>query len=112
MTQPLCRDRSGRAKVESDQQLPTTVQERLPLAAYKKYEGRVERGFELAAKFLLQQHIYRIFDLPYQSQVVALAAILADIGEATSFSTASAATSLPSASNRLPTSTCLPSAVT
>ena len=27
-------------------------------------------------------HIYRIFDLPYQSQVVALAAILADIDEA------------------------------
>ena len=27
-------------------------------------------------------HIYRIFDLPYQSQIVPLAAILADIGEA------------------------------
>jgi hypothetical protein len=26
-------------------------------------------------------HIYRIFDLPYQSQIVPLAAILADIGE-------------------------------
>jgi hypothetical protein len=28
------------------------------------------------------QHIYRIFDLPYQSQIVPLAAILADIGDA------------------------------
>ena len=36
----------------------------------------------LAAKFLNLLHIYRIFDLPYQSQVVALAAILADIDEA------------------------------
>lgn len=27
-------------------------------------------------------HIYRIFDLPYQSQIVSLAAILADIGDA------------------------------
>jgi len=27
-------------------------------------------------------HIYRIFDLPYQSQIVALAIVLADIGEA------------------------------
>ena len=26
-------------------------------------------------------HIYRIFDLPYQSQIVPLAAILADIGD-------------------------------
>lgn len=35
-----------------------------------------------AAKFLHMLHIYRIFDLPYQSQVVALSAILADIGDA------------------------------
>ena len=34
-----------------------------------------------AAKFLHMLHIYRIFDLPYQSQIVALAAILADIGD-------------------------------
>ncbi|WP_181770183.1 DUF262 domain-containing protein [Bradyrhizobium sp. UNPF46] len=53
----------------------------LPLAEYKKYEAQVERGFIQAAKFLLMLHIYRIFDLPYQSQVVPLAAILADIGD-------------------------------
>ncbi|MBV8828149.1 MAG: hypothetical protein JO108_02860 [Acidobacteriaceae bacterium] len=34
-----------------------------------------------AAKFLNMLHIYRTFDLPYQSQIVPLAAILADIGE-------------------------------
>ena len=54
----------------------------LPLEAYKKYEAQVERGFMQAAKFLHMLHIYRIFDLPYQSQIVPLAAILADIGDA------------------------------
>jgi len=53
----------------------------LPLEAYKRYEKQVEHGFMQAAKFLHMLHIYRIFDLPYQSQVVALAAILADIGD-------------------------------
>jgi hypothetical protein len=54
----------------------------LPLAAYKQYEKQVERGFLQAAKFLHMLHIYRIFDLPYQSQIVPLAAIMADMGEA------------------------------
>jgi hypothetical protein len=53
----------------------------LPLEAYKKYEKQVEGGFETAAKFLHLLHIYRIFDLPYQSQIVPLAIILADIGD-------------------------------
>jgi hypothetical protein len=54
----------------------------LPLAAYKQYEKQVEHGFLQAAKFLHMLHIYRIFDLPYQSQIVPLAAIIADMGEA------------------------------
>jgi hypothetical protein len=54
----------------------------LPLSEYKKYETQVECGFIKASKFLHMLHIYRIFDLPYQSQVVPLAAILADIGDA------------------------------
>jgi len=54
----------------------------LPLEAYKRYEAQVEHGFVQAAKFLHMLHIYRIFDLPYQSQIIPLAAILADIGEA------------------------------
>jgi hypothetical protein len=53
----------------------------LPLEAYKKFEMQVERGFIKAAKFLHTLHIYRIFDLPYQSQIVPLAAILADLGD-------------------------------
>jgi hypothetical protein len=54
----------------------------LPLVAYKRYEKQVERGFVQAAKFLHMLHIYRTFDLPYQSQIVPLAAVIADIGEA------------------------------
>lgn len=54
----------------------------LPLEAYKQYEMQVEQGFVRAAKFLHIQHIYQIFDLPYQSQIIPLAAILADIGDA------------------------------
>ncbi|MFT5700275.1 MAG: hypothetical protein ACI8ZB_003147 [Desulforhopalus sp.] len=54
----------------------------LPLEAYKKYEKQVEEGFVRAAKFLHMLHIYRIFDLPYQSQIIPLAAILAEIGDA------------------------------
>ena len=54
----------------------------LPLDAYKRYEASVEQGFVQAAKFLHMLNIYRIFDLPYQSQIIPLAAILADIGDA------------------------------
>lgn len=53
----------------------------LPLEAYKAYEAQVEQGFVRAAKFLHMLHIYRVWDLPYQSQIVPLAAILADIGQ-------------------------------
>jgi len=53
----------------------------LPLTAYKKHCGAVRLGFERAAKFLRQQQIYRVIDLPYQTQLVPLAAIFAEIGE-------------------------------
>ena len=53
----------------------------LPLEGYKRFEAQVEAGFIQAANFLHMLHIYRIFDLPYQSQIIPLAAILADIGD-------------------------------
>jgi hypothetical protein len=53
----------------------------LPLDAYVKYREPVEGGFKKAAKFLRQQHIFRVLDLPYQSQLVPLAAIFAEIGD-------------------------------
>ena len=53
----------------------------LPLAAYKSYRADIEEGFNTAAKFLRQHHIYRVVDLPYQGQLVPFAAILARIGD-------------------------------
>lgn len=52
----------------------------MPLSAYKKYRDNAFLGFERAAKFLHLMNIYRVRDLPYQTQVIPLAAILADIG--------------------------------
>lgn len=52
----------------------------LPLAAYKKHCSAVRAGFERAAKFLRQQQIHRVVDLPYQTQLVPLASIFAEIG--------------------------------
>ena len=54
----------------------------LPLTAYLKYQDKVEEGFVQAAKFLHTLRVFRIFDLPYQSQIVPLAAILAEVGDA------------------------------
>lgn len=53
----------------------------LPLEAYLEFRDGIEVGLQRAAKFLRQQEIYRVLDLPYQSQLVPLAAILAEIGE-------------------------------
>jgi len=80
------RRRAAEAAGKQGKDLPAVTSNRqallnLPLEAYKKYETLVERGFVQAAKFLHMLHIYRIFDLPYQSQIIPLAAILADIGD-------------------------------
>lgn len=53
----------------------------LPLASYLKYRDSVEDAFKRAAKFLRQQNIFRVLDLPYQSQLVPLAAIFAELGQ-------------------------------
>lgn len=52
----------------------------LPLAAYRQYADSVEQGYKLAAKFLHGLKIFRARDLPYQTQLVPLAAILAELG--------------------------------
>src|ERR1700674_3535603 len=80
------RRRDAEAAGKQGKELPAVSGNRqallnLPLDAYKSYELQVEHGFIQAAKFLHLQHIYRIFDLPYQSQIVPLAAVLADIGD-------------------------------
>jgi len=53
----------------------------VPLDVYKRYEGLAEIGFTRAAQFLRMLHVFRPYDLPYQSQVVPLAAILAELGD-------------------------------
>jgi hypothetical protein len=83
------RERRRQAEAEGRQgkELPAITSNRqallnLPLDAYKRYQAQVERGFVMAAKFLHTLSIFRVFDLPYQSQIIPLAAILADIGDA------------------------------
>lgn len=78
--------RTAEASGKKGKELPAVTGNRhallnLPLDAYKRYEAQVEHGFVQAAKFLHMLHIYRIFDLPYQSQIISLAAILADISD-------------------------------
>jgi hypothetical protein len=81
------RRRAAEAAGKQGKELPAVSGNRnallnLPLEAYRKYENQVEDGFMRAAKFLHLLHIYRVFDLPYQTQIIPLAAILADIGDA------------------------------
>jgi hypothetical protein len=52
----------------------------LPLEAYLRYRDSVEEGYKRAAKFLRQQNIHKVLDLPYQTQLVPLAAIFAELG--------------------------------
>jgi hypothetical protein len=54
----------------------------LPLNAYLRYRDSIEQGYRRTAKFLRQQEIHRVIDLPYQTQLVPLAAIFAEIGDA------------------------------
>ena len=53
----------------------------LPLEAYLEFRDSVEEGFKRAAKFLRQQEIHHVRDLPYQTQIVPLAAIFSEIGD-------------------------------
>ncbi|MCA9093328.1 MAG: DUF262 domain-containing protein [Planctomycetaceae bacterium] len=53
----------------------------LPLAAYLKYKDSVEEGFKRVVKFLRQQQVHRVIDLPYKTQIVPLAAIFSEIGD-------------------------------
>lgn len=72
------------AKTESDWPAVRATRQSLldlPLDAYKKHCQAVREGFERTVKFLRRQQIYRVTDLPYQTQLVPLAAIFAEIGD-------------------------------
>ncbi|MBM3321757.1 MAG: hypothetical protein FJY73_13925 [Candidatus Eisenbacteria bacterium] len=52
---------------------------KLEVADWKAWADRVEDGFTRAARFLYGQKIFKARDLPYRTQLVPLAAILADL---------------------------------
>lgn len=54
---------------------------RLTLKDYKEWADHVEDGFSKAARFLHRQKIFNARDLPYQTQLVPLASILANLGD-------------------------------
>ncbi|HSL08100.1 MAG TPA: hypothetical protein VK887_08985, partial [Pseudonocardiaceae bacterium] len=53
---------------------------RLPLTDYQRYESEVTQSFLAAGGFLLNQHIFSGRDVPYRTQLVPLAALLARLG--------------------------------
>ncbi len=57
---------------------------RLSLSDYRAWADMVTEGFELAARFLHEQNIYAARDLPYRTQLVPLAAVMASLGSGTS----------------------------
>lgn len=54
----------------------------LPLDAYKRYAGPVEKGFIEAGAFLNEHKIIWYRDVPYPPQLVGLAAVFAHLGDA------------------------------
>jgi uncharacterized protein with ParB-like and HNH nuclease domain len=53
----------------------------LTLSEYKKYRNEIVEGFIKASKILVENHIYNSGDLPYTTQLVPMAAILARLGD-------------------------------
>ena len=53
----------------------------LTLDEYLKWADKVEAGFKNAAKFLLDQFVFRSRDVPYATQMVPLAALYAELGD-------------------------------
>ena len=54
----------------------------LTLDEYKNIAPQIEKGFEMVAHFLQQHHFYLRKDIPYRSQLIPLAAVMSQIGEA------------------------------
>jgi len=53
----------------------------LPLAAYQQWKTKLTDGFWKAAKFLRKESFFSTRDLPYSTQLVPLAAVLALLGD-------------------------------
>lgn len=82
----LLHTKAVRAKVEAEGKEPPAISAtrssllQIPLSAYLEFADRVEQGYVTAAKFLHGLKVFRTRDLPYQTQLVPLAAILAELG--------------------------------
>ena len=82
----LLHTKALRTKAEAEGRDPPAISAtrnsllQIPLSAYREYADRVEQGYVTAAKFLHGLKIFRARDLPYQTQLVPLAAILAELG--------------------------------
>ena len=82
----LLHTKALRTKAEADGRDPPAISAtrnsllQIPLSAYREYADRVEQGYVTAAKFLHGLKVFRARDLPYQTQLVPLAAILAELG--------------------------------
>jgi hypothetical protein len=53
----------------------------LTLSEYSKYRNDIVNGFIKASKILIENHIFNSRDLPYSTQLVPMAAILAQLGD-------------------------------
>lgn len=81
------RRRAAAANVDQAAALPPVACQRrdilrLSLADYKRWAPLAEDGFQRAAKFLHRQHVFASRDVPYQTQLVPLAAVLGMAREA------------------------------
>lgn len=83
----LLHTKAVRTKAEAEGRDPPAISAtrnsllQIPLSAYLEYADRVEQGYVTAAKFLHGLKVFRARDLPYQTQLVPLAAILAELGQ-------------------------------
>jgi len=53
----------------------------LTLSEYLKYRDEIVEGFIKSSKILVENHIFNSRDLPYSTQLVPMAAILAKLGD-------------------------------
>lgn len=78
--------KAGRAQAEADGRTPPGISAtresllQVPLSAYKEHADQVEQAYITATKLLHELKIFRAQDLPYQTQLVPLVAILAELG--------------------------------
>ena len=82
----LLHTKAVRTKAEGEGRDPPAISAtrnsllQIPLSAYLECADRVEQGYVTAAKFLHGLKVFRARDLPYQTQLVPLSAILAELG--------------------------------